>query len=59
MLFSCSIEDNIRYGAVDPETVTPEDVINAAKKANAHGFINQFPGGMDTLVGERGVMLSG
>ncbi len=36
-----------------------QDIIEAAKKANAHDFIMQFPKGYDTKVGERGVMLSG
>ena len=58
-LFSCSIADNIKYGATDPSTVTMEMVENAAKQANAHVFIKSFQTQYDTLVGERGVMLSG
>lgn len=58
-LFSTSIAENIAYGAVDPSKVTPEEIIEAAKKANAYNFIQGFPQGLDTLVGERGVMLSG
>ncbi|HTL28839.1 MAG TPA: ATP-binding cassette domain-containing protein, partial [Tepidisphaeraceae bacterium] len=55
-LFNDSILDNIRYG--HPEA-TMEQVIVAAKAANAHGFITHLPGGYDTKVGERGVRLSG
>jgi len=55
-LFNDSILDNIRYG--HPEA-TMDQVIAAAKAANAHGFISQLPGGYDTKVGERGVRLSG
>ena len=56
ILFSTSIADNIRYarpGASD------EDVIAAAKVANAHEFVTRFPDGYRTSVGERGVQLSG
>jgi len=55
-LFNDSILDNIRYG--HPEA-TMEQVVAAAKAANAHGFITKLPGGYDTKVGERGVRLSG
>ena len=55
-LFNDSILDNVRYG--HPEA-TMEQVIAAAKAANAHGFITQMPQGYDTRVGERGVRLSG
>ena len=48
--------DNIRYGR--PEA-TDEDVIRAAKNANAHEFIMNFPDGYDTDIGQRGVKLSG
>ena len=39
--------------------ITDDDIINAAKQANAHNFIMSFPDGYDTLVGERGIRLSG
>ncbi|HSI71717.1 MAG TPA: ABC transporter ATP-binding protein [Fimbriimonas sp.] len=55
-LFPGSIRDNISYGR--PEA-TPEEVIQAAKAANAHDFIVNFPDGYDTYVGERGQRLSG
>ena len=64
-LFNDSILDNIRYGhgpadksAGVPEA-TMEQVIAAARAANAHGFISKLPNGYDTKVGERGVRLSG
>ncbi len=56
ILFSESIETNIRMGK--PEA-TKEEVIRAAKAANAHGFIDEMPEGYETMVGERGVKLSG
>ena len=55
-LFNDSILDNIRYGLGD---VPMEKVIAAAQAANAHEFIAKLPNGYDTLVGERGVRLSG
>jgi ATP-binding cassette subfamily B protein len=56
VLFSGTIRDNIRYGR--PEA-TEEEVIAAAKAAQAHDFICEFPDGYDTVVGQRGVNLSG
>ncbi|HEU5139209.1 MAG TPA: ABC transporter ATP-binding protein [Bacillales bacterium] len=56
VLFSESIKANILMGA--PEA-TDEEVIRAAKAANAHDFISGLPQGYDTMVGERGVKLSG
>ena len=56
-LFATSVLENIKFGVHSP--VTKEDVIKAAKQANAHSFISKFPNGYDTLVGERGVQLSG
>lgn len=55
-LFSESVKDNIRYGKVD---ATDEEVVAAAKKANAHEFIMELENGYDTYIGERGVKLSG
>jgi len=55
-LFAGTIMDNIRYGRPD---ATDEDVIRAAKYANAHEFIMSFPDGYDTDIGQRGVKLSG
>ncbi|MCA1066208.1 ABC transporter ATP-binding protein [Rossellomorea sp. AcN35-11] len=56
ILFSESVKMNIKFG--NPEA-TDEEVINAAKAANAHDFIMKLPQGYDTKVGERGVKLSG
>lgn len=56
VLFGGTIEENIRYGR--PEA-TIDDVINAAKDANAWEFIERFPDGLQTTVGERGIKLSG
>ncbi|KAF1313866.1 Atp-binding cassette sub-family b member 10, partial [Globisporangium splendens] len=56
-LFACSIRDNIAYGCQGD--ATEEDVIRAAKTANAHDFIMSFPDGYNTIVGERGQALSG
>lgn len=55
-LFAGTIMDNIRYG--NPEA-TDEEVIRAAKRANAHEFIMSFPEGYHTDIGQRGVKLSG
>lgn len=55
-LFSASIRENIAYGRPDASL---EEIIQAAKIAQAHDFIMSFPQGYDTLVGERGVTLSG
>jgi ABC transporter fused permease/ATP-binding protein len=56
LLFGGSIRENIAYAKLG---ATEEEIIIAAKKANAWQFISQFPEGLDTLVGERGVKLSG
>ncbi len=56
LLFSASVKSNILMGK--PEA-TDEEVISAAKAANAHDFIMGLPEGYDTEVGERGVKLSG
>ena len=59
ILFSTSIRENIAYGATKPDDVKDDEILEAARKANALSFINNFPDGLNTMVGERGVMLSG
>lgn len=56
MLFNASVRDNILYGRLD---ASEEEVIAAAKAANAHEFIMDLPQGYDTHVGDRGNALSG
>ena len=56
MLFGGTIWENIRYGRLD---AADDDVIAAARAANAHDFIVEFPNGYQTVVGERGMNLSG
>jgi len=56
VLFSGSIKDNIRWGKND---ATDEEIIEAAKIAQAHDFIMNFPAAYDTELGQRGVNLSG
>jgi subfamily B ATP-binding cassette protein MsbA len=56
LLFHAPIWQNIAYGR--PEA-NREEIISAAKLANAHEFIDEMPEGYDTMVGERGVTLSG
>lgn len=60
-LFDDTIRHNIAYGAIDqaPSEVPLEQVIAAAKKADAHDFIMSLPLKYDTIIGERGVKLSG
>ena len=55
-LFDGSVRDNIAYARPD---ATEAEVLDAARRANAHEFIARLPEGYDTLVGERGVKLSG
>ncbi len=55
-LFMGTIKDNIKYGKPD---ATDEEIIEAAKNANAHDFIMSFEKGYDTDIGQRGVKLSG
>ncbi len=55
-LFAGTIMENIRYGKPD---ASDEEVIRAAKQANAHDFIMSFPNGYDSDIGQRGVKLSG
>jgi len=56
LLFHRSLKENIAYGKPGANF---SDIVTAAKRANAHEFIEQLPQGYDTLVGERGVKLSG
>jgi ATP-binding cassette subfamily B protein len=56
LLFSTTIGENISYGRVD---ANKDEIIAAAKAAQAHEFIQELPEGYDTVVGERGVTLSG
>ena len=56
ILFTGPIRDNIRYGRPD---ASDDEVIAAAKMAQAHDFISRFPEGYDSVVGQRGVNLSG
>ena len=51
-----SVRDNISYGTPD---ASDEEVIAAARHANAHEFISRWPNGYETIVGDRGVQLSG
>jgi ABC-type multidrug transport system fused ATPase/permease subunit len=55
-IFNNSIRDNIAYGLKD---VSDEQVMEAARLANAHEFISALPNGYNTKVGDRGVQLSG
>ena len=55
-LFSGTIRENIAYGKPG---ATEEEIIDVAKRANAHEFIQAFPEGYDTVIGERGLKLSG
>jgi ATP-binding cassette subfamily B protein len=56
LLFSSSIRENIAFGRPD---ASEEEIIESAKAAQAHDFIQSFPAGYETIVGERGVTLSG
>lgn len=56
LLFGGSIRENIAYGKPG---ATEAEIVEAAKKANAHLFVEKMPEGYDTLVGERGTQLSG
>ncbi len=55
-LFNGTVKDNIRYGKLE---ATDEEIIEAAKAANAAEFIDEMPNGYDTEIGERGIKLSG
>jgi subfamily B ATP-binding cassette protein MsbA len=56
LLFNDTVRYNVSYGKPD---ATQDELIAAAKVANAHNFISQLPNGYDTIVGERGIRLSG
>jgi len=56
LLFSGTIRDNILYSK---PTASEDDIIRAAKAANAYDFIQELPGNLDAVIGERGVKLSG
>jgi ATP-binding cassette, subfamily B, bacterial MsbA len=56
LLFGGTIRENIRYGRLD---ATEDELMAAAKAANAHDFILELTNGYDTIVGERGIKLSG
>ncbi len=56
ILFNDTVRNNIAYGT---ENVTEEEIVEAAKAANAHHFIMEMPQGYDTVIGDRGVRLSG
>ncbi len=56
ILFNDTVRNNIAYGTSD---VPMEKVEEAARRANAHGFISKLPEGYDTVVGEQGLKLSG
>jgi ATP-binding cassette, subfamily B, bacterial MsbA len=55
-LFNTSVRENIAYGCPH---ATDDEIIQAAKQANAYDFIMQLPNGFETQIGDRGVMLSG
>lgn len=60
LLFGLSVRENIALGAVNQaEKITDEEIIQAAKLANAHDFITALPQGYDTILSERGGSLSG
>jgi subfamily B ATP-binding cassette protein MsbA len=56
ILFNDTVRNNIAYGSL---LRSDQEIIEAAKAANAHGFIQRFPKGYDTVIGEGGVKLSG
>src|SRR5205814_9027347 len=57
VLFNDTVQNNIAYGTSG--RFTHEQVVAAARAANAHGFISELPQGYDTVLGERGTRLSG
>jgi ABC-type multidrug transport system fused ATPase/permease subunit len=57
VLFNCSIRDNIQYG--HDQEVSEEELRASCRKANAADFVERLPRGYETIVGERGIQLSG
>src|SRR5207245_10581797 len=55
-LFSATVRENIAFGVPD---ATDEEVVAAARLAQAHEFVEQLPDGYETVIGERGITLSG
>jgi ATP-binding cassette subfamily B protein len=55
-LFSASVRENLAFGRAD---ATEDELVEAARLAQAHEFIERLPEGYDTIIGERGVTLSG
>jgi subfamily B ATP-binding cassette protein MsbA len=56
VIFGGTVRENIAYGRFD---ATDEEIIQAARSANAHEFISEFTNGYDTPIGERGMQISG
>lgn len=59
VLFSGTVRENLLYGAPGDALIRQEDIDNVLKEANAYDFVMNLPQGLDTVVGERGIMLSG
>lgn len=57
-LFDCSIAENIAYGD-NARNISMQEIIEAAKSANIHGFIEKLPHGYNTNVGAKGTQMSG
>jgi len=57
-LFSGTVAENIRYACPDPESVTNVDILSMARKIGDGEWLETLPGGLETVVGERGTMLS-
>jgi ABC-type multidrug transport system fused ATPase/permease subunit len=55
-LFSATVRENLAFGRAD---ATDEELVHAAKLAQAHEFVERLPDGYDTVIGERGITLSG
>lgn len=56
MLFNASVEENVRYGRLD---ATTQEVWEAIRAANAEDFVREMPYGINTYIGDRGIILSG